>query len=117
MTEPTREDSSTELCREQFKALLNLFYVPTAFANAILYSRSEIMHEFGSKLWEYQIFGRENISVSVLSASDRNVQLTVTDTVLLQTIQSIVINNLLTIKVEAYMLCFSNIINELKRAE
>lgn len=53
----------------------------------------------------------------MLSASDRNVQLTVTDTVLLQTIQSIVINNLLTIKVEAYMLCFSNIINELKRAE
>lgn len=53
MTEPTREDSSTELCREQFKALLNLFYVPIAFANAILYSRSEIMHEFGNKLWEY----------------------------------------------------------------
>jgi len=53
MTETTCEDSSTELCREQFKTPLNLFYVPIAFANAILSSRSEIMHEFGRKLWEY----------------------------------------------------------------
>lgn len=62
------------------------------------------MHEFGRKLWEYQIFGKENISVSVLSASDRSVQLTVTDTILFQTIWQIVINNLLAIKDEPYML-------------
>lgn len=49
MTEPTYEDSFAELCREQFKTLLNLFYVPIAFANAILYSRSEIMHKLGRK--------------------------------------------------------------------
>lgn len=53
MTEPTCEGSSTELCREQFKTLLNLFYVPVAFANAILYSRSEITRELGRKLREY----------------------------------------------------------------
>lgn len=75
MTESTCEDSSTELCREQFKTLLNLFYVPIAFANALLYSGSEIMREFRRKLWEYKIFGRANICVPVLTATDRSVQL------------------------------------------
>lgn len=58
------------------------------------------MQEFGRKLWEYKIFGRENISVSALSASDRSAQLTMTDTVLLQTVWLVVINNLLAIKDE-----------------
>lgn len=39
--------------REQFKTLLNLFYIPTTFANAISYYRREIMHGFGRKLGEY----------------------------------------------------------------
>lgn len=34
------------------------------------------MHEFGRKLWEYQIFEGENIFVSMLSATVRNEQLT-----------------------------------------
>lgn len=54
--------SSTELCREKFKAFLNQFYIPIALC---LCFRSGIMNEFLKEVVRIlnMIFGRENISV------------------------------------------------------
>lgn len=43
MTQPTCVHSSAELCREQFKAFLNQFFIPIALQ---LCFRSGIMREF-----------------------------------------------------------------------